>query len=148
VRRLVRETKPGAGQFVTNLKADVLGPQAGNAPAAHHVLEPRHQNVPILLKPFNTTALMNTVKSLTNKDQEIREAPCSATESASFKGLCNDVGVQRNCLQAMIELHRAKNVARALLAAQRRFERLKRTRDWRVYADFSEIVSETLSTAS
>jgi DNA-binding response OmpR family regulator len=32
--------------------------------AFHNILEPRHQNVPIVHKPFSTTVLMNTVKSL------------------------------------------------------------------------------------
>ncbi len=56
-----------------------------------------------------------------------------------IKRLCNDVGVQRNCLQASIDVHRARSAQRALLAAQKRFERSKRTADWTVYADFCEI---------
>jgi DNA-binding response OmpR family regulator len=32
--------------------------------AYHNVLEPRHQRVPIVTKPFRTVALMNTVKGL------------------------------------------------------------------------------------
>ncbi len=32
--------------------------------AYHNILEPRHQSVPVVSKPFNTTVLMNTVKSL------------------------------------------------------------------------------------
>lgn len=32
--------------------------------AYHDILEPRHQGVPIVRKPFSTTLLMNTVKSL------------------------------------------------------------------------------------
>ena len=32
--------------------------------AYHDILEPRHQKVPVVAKPFNTASLMNTVKSL------------------------------------------------------------------------------------
>jgi DNA-binding response OmpR family regulator len=32
--------------------------------AYHNIFEPRHQKVPIVSKPFSTTSLMNTVKSL------------------------------------------------------------------------------------
>ncbi len=58
-----------------------------------------------------------------------------------IKRLCNDEGVQRDCLQANIDVRRARSGQRALLAAQKRFERLKRTGDWRVYADFCAIIS-------
>jgi hypothetical protein len=61
-----------------------------------------------------------------------------------IKRLCNDIGVQRNCLQATIKIRRAKDATRALRAAQRRFERLKRTPDWQVYADFCELTSGSL----
>ncbi len=32
--------------------------------AYHNILEPRHQNVPVVSKPFSSTVLMNTVKGL------------------------------------------------------------------------------------
>ncbi len=56
-----------------------------------------------------------------------------------IKPLCNDVGLQRNCLQAIVDVHRAKSAERALQAAQKRFERSKRNAKWKVYADVCEI---------
>jgi hypothetical protein len=56
-----------------------------------------------------------------------------------MKRLCNDIGVQHNCLQASIDIHRAKSAERALRAAQQRFQRSRRTADWRIYADVCEI---------
>ncbi len=62
-----------------------------------------------------------------------------------FKRLCNDVGLQRNCLQAIVDVHRAKSAERALQAAQKRFERSKGANvDWRVYADVCEMTSQDL----
>lgn len=58
-----------------------------------------------------------------------------------LKRLCNDVGLQRMCLQAVVDVRRSKSEDRAIRAAQRRFERLKRTRSWTVYADLCEIVA-------
>jgi P2-related tail formation protein len=55
------------------------------------------------------------------------------------KRLCNDVGLERNCLQASIDIRRAKSPERALRAAQQRFQRSRRTADWRIYADACEI---------
>jgi DNA-binding response OmpR family regulator len=55
--------------------------------AYHDMFEPRHQKVPIVSKPFSTTSLMNTVKSLL----QVVEAPqhfrlCSAPTPTSKTG--------------------------------------------------------------
>jgi hypothetical protein len=55
------------------------------------------------------------------------------------KRLCNDVGMQRDCVQGSIHVRRARTVERALQAAKKRFQRCKRTKDWRLYADAFEI---------
>ncbi len=57
-----------------------------------------------------------------------------------IKRLCNDVGVQRNCLQADIAMRHAKSADRALRAAQTRFARSKRSVDWKIYADVCELI--------
>ena len=62
-----------------------------------------------------------------------------------MKRLCNDIGVQHNCLQASIDIHRAKSAERALRAAQQRFQRSRRTADWRIYADVCEITESPWS---
>jgi F0F1-type ATP synthase delta subunit len=59
-----------------------------------------------------------------------------------IKRLCNDVGLQRNCLQGLVDVRRAKTAERAVQAAQKRFERSKRISDWRVYADICEVAPE------
>ena len=56
-----------------------------------------------------------------------------------MKRLYNDVGVQRKCLQAIVDVRRAKSADRALRAAQMRFQRSRRSADWNVYADVCEI---------
>ncbi len=61
-----------------------------------------------------------------------------------IKRLCNDVGVQRNCLQAIVDVHHAKSAERALQTAQKRFERSKRKANWKLYADVCEITSQQL----
>ncbi len=61
-----------------------------------------------------------------------------------IKRLCNDVGVQRNCLQAIVDVHRARSAERALQTAQKRFERSRRNVNWKVYADVCEITSQDL----
>jgi hypothetical protein len=62
-----------------------------------------------------------------------------------LKRLCNDVGLQRICLQAIVNAQRARSAERALQAAQKRFERSKRNADWRLYADFCELKRRDLS---
>ncbi len=64
---------------------------------------------------------------------------------AFFKRLCNDVGVQRDCVQGIIDVRKSKTEERAIRAAQKRFERLKRTPAWTVYADRYEIEFERAS---
>jgi hypothetical protein len=57
------------------------------------------------------------------------------------KRLCNDVGLQRTCVQAVVDVRRSRSEERAIRAAQKRFERLKRIPDWTIYADRCEIVA-------
>jgi hypothetical protein len=59
------------------------------------------------------------------------------------KLLCNDVGLQRNCIQAIIDVRFAKTEERATRAAQKKFERLKRIRHWTAYADTCATVGST-----
>ncbi|HET9715783.1 MAG TPA: hypothetical protein VFP60_06320 [Pseudolabrys sp.] len=55
------------------------------------------------------------------------------------KHLCNDIGEHRNCVQAVIDVRRAKTEARAVQAAQKRFERQRRIPHWEHGADAFEI---------
>lgn len=58
-----------------------------------------------------------------------------------FKTLLSSDGHPFKCLQQIIEVHRAKDADRAVKAAQRRYERLKRVRDWKLHADLIETES-------
>ncbi len=42
-----------------------------------------------------------------------------------IKRLCNDVGLRRSCLQALVDVRSAKTAERALQAAQKPFEPLQ-----------------------
>jgi hypothetical protein len=56
-----------------------------------------------------------------------------------FKDLLSSDGHQFRCLQRSIVIRRTKSEERALEAAKRRFERLCRVADWRLYADGVEL---------
>jgi hypothetical protein len=52
-----------------------------------------------------------------------------------MKKLCDDSGHSHDCVEGIIYVRRAKSRDRAVRAAQRRFERLKRISRWQLYAD-------------
>jgi hypothetical protein len=56
------------------------------------------------------------------------------------KTLCDDTGHQHKCLQAEIEVSRARTHARAVRAAELKFQRVKRIENWKTYADVVEVV--------
>lgn len=56
-----------------------------------------------------------------------------------FKDLLNSNGHRFKCLQKAVEIRRAKSVERAVQAAERRFARLHRVRDWKLHADLLEV---------
>ena len=56
-----------------------------------------------------------------------------------FKDLLSSDGHQFRCPQATIEIRRARSADRAVQAAERRFERIRRKRDWKLCADCLEL---------
>jgi hypothetical protein len=52
-----------------------------------------------------------------------------------MKKICDDTGHQHNCVEGIVYVRRAKSTDRALKAAQRRFERMKKIPRWDLYAD-------------
>ena len=60
-------------------------------------------------------------------------------EVSFFKYLLSSDGHPFNCLQATIEIRRAKSIDRAVKAAQRRFARLHLAPRWTLYADTLEV---------
>lgn len=56
-----------------------------------------------------------------------------------FKHLLSSDGHPFKCVQRAIEIRRAKNADRAIAAAERRYERLHRVPDWKLYADCFEV---------
>jgi len=60
------------------------------------------------------------------------------------KTLCDDSGHQHQCLQGEIEVRRARTHARALRAAELKFQRVKSIQNWKTYADTMEVVGRGL----
>ena len=58
-----------------------------------------------------------------------------------FKNLLSPDGHPFKCPQKTIEVHRARSSERALAAAQHRYQRLNKDRNWTLHADTAEIVS-------
>jgi hypothetical protein len=56
-----------------------------------------------------------------------------------FKDLLSSDGHPFKCLQRTIEIRAARNADRASKAAQRRYERVTRVRDWKLRADLMEM---------
>jgi hypothetical protein len=56
-----------------------------------------------------------------------------------FKDLQSSDGHAFKCVQQVIEIHRAKSPDRAVRAAERRYERLHRVPNWKLYADTLEL---------
>jgi hypothetical protein len=63
----------------------------------------------------------------------------SSYKVSFFKDLLNSSGHRFKCLQKEVEIRRARSVERAVRAAERRFARLHRVRDWKLYADLLEV---------
>ena len=56
-----------------------------------------------------------------------------------IKNLCDDTGHQYKCVEGVVDIRRARDRERAVQAAQRRFERMKRIPRWTLYADTFEL---------
>jgi hypothetical protein len=56
-----------------------------------------------------------------------------------IKTLCDDTGHQHKCVEGVVDIRRARNRDRAVQAAKRRFERMKRISRWDRYADTFEL---------
>ena len=56
-----------------------------------------------------------------------------------LKHLLSSDGHPFKCVQKVIKIHYAKSASRAAKAAERRYERLHRVRDWTLYADCLEL---------
>jgi hypothetical protein len=56
-----------------------------------------------------------------------------------FKDLLSSDGHKFKCPQCTVEIRRARNTERAVQAAKRRFERVRRRYDWKLCADFFEL---------
>jgi len=65
--------------------------------------------------------------------------PMSAFRVTFFKDLMSSQGHLHRCPQFVVTVARAKTAERALAAAQRRFERHSRIKNWRLHADFAEV---------
>jgi hypothetical protein len=55
------------------------------------------------------------------------------------KKLCDDYGRKHDCVQADVQIKRARTAARALRAAKLKFQRWKRTGHWWTHADNIEL---------
>jgi hypothetical protein len=56
-----------------------------------------------------------------------------------IKTLCDDTGHQHKCVEGVVDIRRARNRDRAVQAAKRRFERIKKISRWDRYADSFEL---------
>jgi hypothetical protein len=56
-----------------------------------------------------------------------------------LKDLCDDTGHRHRCVEGIIDIRQARDQARAVEAAKRRFERMKRIPRWDLYADTFEL---------
>jgi hypothetical protein len=57
-----------------------------------------------------------------------------------FKNLLGSNGHELKCPQGTIEIRRARSADRAVQAAEHRFERLRHMRDWKLHADYLELL--------
>ena len=55
------------------------------------------------------------------------------------KRVCDDSGHMHQATQAVVEVKHARDTDRAIRAAQHRFARLHRARQWDIYADTFEV---------
>lgn len=56
-----------------------------------------------------------------------------------IKTLCDDTGHPHKCVEGVVNIRRARDQDRAVQAAKRRFERMKRIPRWDLYADTFEL---------
>jgi len=56
-----------------------------------------------------------------------------------IKNLCDDTGHQRKCVEGVVDIRHARDRDRAVRAAKRRFERMKKIPRWNLYADTFEL---------
>lgn len=56
-----------------------------------------------------------------------------------IKNLCGDTGHVHTCVEGVIDIDRVRDRDRAVQAAQRRFERVKRIPHWNHYAGAFEV---------
>lgn len=59
-----------------------------------------------------------------------------------IKKLCDDTGHQHKCVEGVVDIRRARDRDRAVQAAKRRFERMKKIPRWGLYADSFELEVE------
>jgi len=66
-----------------------------------------------------------------------------------LKSLCDDTGHSHKCVQGVVDIHWARDRDRAVQAAKRRFERMKKIPCWNLHADTFELdhVQEGLTPA-
>ena len=88
-------------------------------------------------------ALFATIAPILPKEQKMAQYKVIFT-----KRLCNDIGHERNCVQAIIDVSLAKSASRAASAAQKRFQRTRRISDWQLAADAFEVTEMKHSVSS
>jgi hypothetical protein len=59
-----------------------------------------------------------------------------------IKTLCDDTGHAHKCVEGVVDIRRARDRDRAVQAAKRRFERMKKIPRWGLYADSFELEVE------
>lgn len=59
-----------------------------------------------------------------------------------IKNLCDDTGHMHKCVEGVIDIRCARDRDRAVQAALRKFERMKRVPHWNLYADMFEVEIE------
>jgi hypothetical protein len=74
--------------------------------------------------------------------QKIGEEAMMGYSIRFLKKLCDDSGHQHICVQGIVQVRKAKSLDRALEAAQRRFERMKKISRWDLYADTFQVEAD------
>jgi two-component system, LuxR family, response regulator FixJ len=104
-------------------------------------------DVPIVEKPLLENALLDQIRAALDKRHkspavtfELRGRDAMSRYRVSFfKNVISSDGHCFRCLQQSIEIRRARNPDRAIEAAERRYERIHRVSDWRLFADALEL---------
>jgi DNA-binding response OmpR family regulator len=103
--------------------------------------------VSIVEKPLLDNTLIEQIRAALDKRLKSHCAPfelrgrdaVSRYRVSFFKTLISSDGHCFRCLQQSIEIRRARNPDRAIEAAERRYERIHRVPDWRLFADALEL---------